>query len=117
MGEQFADVVRVGRREEQALGQLRDLDKIVDRRRHPVHRPQGRRAARGTVGRPAGPAPPLLLGQDDDDGRRAELLADARSRGNGGAVGRASAGRRACGAVGRPAGPAAPVVRLGGAVG
>ena len=83
----------------------------------PVARRAGRRAARGTVGRPAGPAPPLLLGQGDDDGRRAELLADARPRGNGGAVGRASAGRRACGAVGRPAGPAAPVARLGGAVG
>ena len=34
---------------------------------------------------------PLLLGQGDDDGRRAELLADARPRGNGGAV-RAAAG-------------------------
>ncbi|MBP9919397.1 MAG: hypothetical protein KBF43_12485 [Dermatophilaceae bacterium] len=40
--QQLADVVRVGRREEQALGQLRDLDKIVDRRRHPVHRPHSR---------------------------------------------------------------------------
>jgi hypothetical protein len=86
-------------------------------RRHLLLGERGRRAARGTVGRPAGPASPCCSARATTTGGERNLLADARPRGNGGAVGRASAGRRACGAVGRPAGPAAPVARLGGAVG